>query len=68
VFSVLLIIALRSDLIVTPLKELDTACEVGWIKLEINKSKPLYIGSFYRTPSKDDPDVILSFLVGWSVN
>ena len=48
------LIALRSDLIVTPLKELDTSCEVGWIKLEINKSKPLYIGCFYRTPSKDD--------------
>jgi exonuclease III len=47
------LIALRSDLIVTPLKELDTSCEVVWIKLEINKSKPLYIGSFYRTPSKD---------------
>ena len=29
-----------------------------WIKLEINKSKPLYIGSFYRTPSTEDPDVI----------
>jgi hypothetical protein len=52
------LITLRSDLIATPLKELDTSCEVVWIKLEINKSKPLYIGSFYRTPSKDDPDVI----------
>ena len=51
-------IALRSDLIATPLKELDTFCEVVWIKLEINKSKPLHIGSFYRTPSTDDPDVI----------
>jgi hypothetical protein len=28
------------------------------LKLEINKRKPLYSGSFYRTPSKDDPDVI----------
>ena len=52
------LIALRSDLIATPLKELETSCEVVWIKLEINKSKPLYIGSFYRTLSNDDPDVI----------
>jgi hypothetical protein len=50
------LITLRSDLIATPLKELDASCEVVWIKF--NKSKPLYIGSFYRTPSKDDPDVI----------
>jgi hypothetical protein len=34
------------------------SCEAVRLKLEINKSKPLYSGSFYRTPSNDDPDVI----------
>jgi hypothetical protein len=28
------------------------------VKSNILTSKPLYIGSFYKTPSNDDPDVI----------
>jgi hypothetical protein len=34
------LIALRSDLIATPLNELDTSCEVVWIK--INKQTIIY--------------------------
>lgn len=35
-----------------------TGCEIAWARIELVGKKPLYIGSFYRTPSKDDPDII----------
>jgi hypothetical protein len=35
-----------------------TGCEIVWARIEIANKKPLYIGSFYRTPSKDDPEII----------
>jgi hypothetical protein len=63
-FNNILVISLRSVLLVgdtilaSPVNDLDTGCEIVWARIEIANKKPLYIGSIYRTPSKDDPEII----------
>ena len=52
------LIAVKNTLVASPLTDLETDCELVWARIEIYNSKPLYVGSFYRTPSKDDPEVI----------
>ncbi|MEW8547660.1 MAG: reverse transcriptase family protein [Candidatus Thiodiazotropha sp.] len=52
------LIAVKNTLVASPVSDLDTDCEVTWIRVELSNSKPLFIGSFYRTPSSDDPEVI----------
>ena len=36
--------------------ELETECELVWVKLQIIGCKTLYLGSFYRPPDISDPD------------
>ena len=52
------LIAVKNTLVASPLKHLETDCEIVWARIEISNSKPLFIGSVYRTPSSDDPEVI----------
>jgi exonuclease III len=52
------LIAVKNTILASPVNDLDTGCEIVWARIEIANKKPLYIGSFYRTPSKDDPEII----------
>ena len=51
------LIAVKNTLVASPMKDLETDCELVRAHIEIYNSKPLFLGSFYRTPSKDDPEV-----------
>ena len=46
-------VATKKDLVVSSVTELDTDCEIKWIKLEIKGLAPLYISSYYRTPDSE---------------
>ena len=46
-------IATKDDLIVSEQPQLDTSCEIQWVKLELQGKSPLYIGSYYRAPDID---------------
>ena len=52
------LIAVKNTLVASPLSNLETDCELVLARIEIYNNKPLFIGSFYRSPSKDDPEVI----------
>jgi exonuclease III len=52
------LIAVKNTILASPVNDLDTGCEIVWARIEIANQKRLYIGSFYRTPSKDDPEII----------
>ena len=52
------LIAVKNTLVASPVNDLETDCELVWARIELYNSKPLFIGSFYRTPSKDDPELI----------
>ena len=45
-------IAVSNDLISTEATELDTECEVLWIRINLFRAKSLYIGAFYRPPDR----------------
>ena len=46
-------IAVSNDLISTEAPELDTECEVLWVRINLVRAKSLYIGAFYRPPDTD---------------
>ncbi|KAL3867447.1 hypothetical protein ACJMK2_044649, partial [Sinanodonta woodiana] len=52
------LIAVRNTLIASPVNDINTNCEIAWIRVEVKGRKPLYIASFYISPSNDDPEVI----------
>ena len=52
------LIAVKNTILASPVNDLDIGCEIVWARIEIANKNPLYIGSFYRTPSKDDPEII----------
>ena len=47
------IIGVKSDLQCTVISELNTDCELLWVKVLTKTHKPLYVGAFYR-PDKTD--------------
>ena len=49
-------VCFKKDLICTEVTELETECELVWVKLQIIGCKTLYLGSFYRPPDIYDPD------------
>ena len=51
-------IAVKNILVASPVTDVDTDCYVTCCRIEIANSKPLFIRSFCRSPSSDDPDVI----------
>ena len=50
-------IAVSNDLISTEATEVDTECEVLWIRINLVRAKSLYIGAFYR-PQDTDSDYL----------
>ena len=46
------IIAFKRDLLCTETPELDTNCEIVWCKMNIIGCRTLYLGSFYRPPTR----------------
>ena len=47
-------IAVRADVVSLREKDLETECEILWIKLNIASNKNLYIGAYYRPNATDD--------------
>ena len=47
-------VCFEKDLICTEGPELETDCELFWVKLQIVGCKTLYLGSFYRPPEMTD--------------
>ncbi|VDI02709.1 Hypothetical predicted protein [Mytilus galloprovincialis] len=45
--------AVRKDLISSGEVTLDTDCEISWNKIQVQGSKPLYTGCFYRQPNNE---------------
>ena len=56
------LIAVEKTLVASPVNNLETDCDLVWARIELDNSKPLFIGSFCRTPSKDDQEVINQLL------
>ena len=52
------LIAVKNTFVASPVTNLDTDCEITWSRIELANNKPLFIGSFHRSPSSDDPEVI----------
>ena len=52
------LIAVKNTFVASPVTDLDTDCEITWSRIELANNKPLFIGSFYRSSSSDDPEVI----------
>ena len=52
-------IAYRDNMIVTEVKGVGNNCEFVMLKVQVWKSKPIYVGSFYRQPNRD-PATLLS--------
>ena len=48
------IIAAKDDFICSEVTELQTQCEIAWMKMEIAGCKPLYICSYYKPQEGDD--------------
>ena len=46
-----MLIAVKNTLVASPVRDLDTDYEITWIRIEDANNKPLFIGSFYRIPS-----------------
>ena len=51
------LIAVKNTFVASPVMDFDTDCEVTWSRIKLANNKPLFIGSFYRTLSIDDPVV-----------
>ena len=47
------LIAVKTDFIVQPIEELQTNCEILWVKLQLKNCKTLFVGAFYRPPETD---------------
>ena len=47
-------IAVRADVVSLREKDLETECEILWIKLNIASNKNLYIGAYYRSNATDN--------------
>ena len=45
------LIAVKSNFVCTQMHELDSENESVWIEMEVNGTKPILVGSFYRPPS-----------------
>ena len=43
------ILGFKDDLIVTPRPDLSTNCELVWASIQIQGSKQIFVGSFYRS-------------------
>ena len=43
------LIGFKDDLIVTPRPDLETDCEITWATVQIQGSKQIFVGSFYRS-------------------
>ena len=48
-----MILAVSNALISTEATELDTECEVLWVRINLVRAKSLYIGALYRLPDTD---------------
>ena len=46
-------IAVSNDLVSTEATELDTECEVMWVRINLVRAISLYIGAFYSPPDTD---------------
>ena len=51
------LIAVSNDFISTPVPELETECEMKWIKIDLVGAKSLYVCGYYR-PDEHDTDSI----------
>ncbi len=51
------LIAVRNSLVSECVDELDSDCEIVWVKLKLIDSKDLYVGAFYRPPSNKETDL-----------
>ena len=47
-------VAIRNDLICTHQIELDTDCEIIWVRIQLVGCKDLLVGAFYRVPDNKD--------------
>ena len=47
-------VAVRADVVSLREKDIETECEILWIKLNIASNKNLYIGAYYRSNATDD--------------
>ena len=48
-----MILAVSNALISTEATELDTECEVLWVRINLVRAKSLYIGALYGLPDTD---------------
>ena len=52
-------VCFKKDLVCFEVPELETDCELVWVKLQIVGCKTLYLGSFYRPPDITDPEYLV---------
>ena len=50
-------LSLNAFLLFSRLQDLQTSCEILWVKLDIPTCKDLYLGAFYRPHSSDLPSL-----------
>ena len=47
------LIAAKPGLVITPLPDIQSDCEIVWVKVQIKNCKTLYLAAFYRPPDSD---------------